>query len=171
MPGGLFGILSSLRKEKKETRLLMLGLDNAGKTTILKALAQEDITSITPTQGFNIKNLSMDGVKLNVWDIGGQKAIREYWSNYYEGTSVLCYVVDSTDAKRLQEAREELFKLLSEPDLKEAFLLVYANKQDIKTALHSDKIEEILGLDSIKDRDWSIVACSAVTKVGLEDGI
>ena len=76
MPGGLFGILSSLRKEKKETRLLMLGLDNSGKTTILKSLANEEIKTISPTQGFNIKNLSMDGVKLNVWDIGGQKAIR-----------------------------------------------------------------------------------------------
>jgi small GTP-binding protein len=119
----------------------MLGLDNAGKTTILKALANEDIKSITPTQGFNIKNLSMDGVKLNVWDIGGQKAIREYWSNYFDGTSVLCYVVDSTDVKRLEECRVELFKLLAEPELREAILLVYANKQDIKSALHSDKIE------------------------------
>ena len=57
----------------------MLGLDNAGKTTILKKLSDEDITTITPTQGFNIKSLMHDGLKLNVWDIGGQKSIRPYW--------------------------------------------------------------------------------------------
>ena len=82
--GGLIGILRNLRKNKKEElRILVLGLDNAGKTTILKSLSNEvihffiqDISTITPTQGFNIKNLTHDKFKLNVWDIGGQKALR-----------------------------------------------------------------------------------------------
>jgi ADP-ribosylation factor-like protein 3 len=74
---GLFGIISNLRKTKKEdVRVLVLGLDNSGKTTILKALSNEDITTTTPTQGFNIKNLTHENIKLNVWDIGGQKALR-----------------------------------------------------------------------------------------------
>lgn len=62
-----------------QARVLVLGLDNSGKTTILKKLSDEDITTIMPTQGFNIKSLVRDGFKLNVWDIGGQKAIRPYW--------------------------------------------------------------------------------------------
>uniref|UniRef100_A0A914R5X4 ADP-ribosylation factor-like protein 3 n=1 Tax=Parascaris equorum TaxID=6256 RepID=A0A914R5X4_PAREQ len=67
-------------------------LDNAGKTTILKNLASEDIAHITPTQGFNIKSVVSDDVKLNVWDIGGQRKIRPYWKNYFENTDVLvCY--------------------------------------------------------------------------------
>lgn len=75
--GGLIGILRNLRKNKKEElRILVLGLDNAGKTTILKSLANEDISTITPTEGFNIKNLTHDKFKLNVWDIGGQRALR-----------------------------------------------------------------------------------------------
>lgn len=77
-----------------QARILVLGLDNAGKTTILKKLSDEDITSITPTQGFNIKSLKHDGFKLNVWDIGGQKAIRAYWRNYYEQTDAIIYVID-----------------------------------------------------------------------------
>lgn len=83
-------ILRKLRAApEKELRLLLLGLDNAGKTTILKILAAEDITNITPTAGFNIKSVISDGFKLNVWDIGGQRKIRPYWKNYFENTDVL----------------------------------------------------------------------------------
>lgn len=74
---------------EKELRLLLLGLDNAGKTTILKVLASEDINHVTPTAGFNIKSVISDGFKLNVWDIGGQRKIRPYWKNYFENTDVL----------------------------------------------------------------------------------
>lgn len=93
----LQGLLSILRKlraaPEKELRLLLLGLDNAGKTTILKTLASEDITHITPTAGFNIKSVISDGFKLNVWDIGGQRKIRPYWKNYFENTDVLVIIV------------------------------------------------------------------------------
>ena len=82
------GLLAILRKLKsspeRELRILLLGLDNAGKTTLLKQLAAEDISHITPTQGFNIKSVQSEGFKLNVWDIGGQRKIRPYWRNYFE---------------------------------------------------------------------------------------
>ena len=68
---GLLKLLRQLKKNDKEARILVLGLDNAGKTTILKALSEEDISTIMPTQGFNVKSLTQDGFKLNVWDIGG----------------------------------------------------------------------------------------------------
>lgn len=74
---------------EKEVRILLLGLDNAGKTTILKQLASEEVTQVTPTAGFNIKSVISDGFKLNVWDIGGQQKIRPYWKNYFENTDVL----------------------------------------------------------------------------------
>ena len=121
--GGLINILRNLRKNKKdELKILVLGLDKAGKTTILKALSNEvqpivsqDISTITPTQGFNIKNLSHDKFKLNVWDIGGQKALREYWANYFEKNDALVYVIDSSDTKRIKEAGNELENLLAVP--------------------------------------------------------
>merc|ERR1711957_643938 len=87
--------MGSLKKNEKEARILVLGLDNSGKTTILKAMSDEDATNIMPTQGFNIKSLTQDGFKLNVWDIGGQREIRPYWKNYYENTDGMVYVVDS----------------------------------------------------------------------------
>ncbi len=109
---GLLNIIKKIRKNEKEVRILVLGLDNSGKTTILKALSNEDITQITPTKGFNIKNLSHDGFKLNVWDVGGQEALRKYWNNYFENTNALVYVIDSSDVKRISESGGELQKLL-----------------------------------------------------------
>lgn len=68
---GLLSLLRSLRRPNKEMRILVLGLDNAGKTTLLRSLASEEITDVRPTQGFNVKTVSHEGFKLNVWDIGG----------------------------------------------------------------------------------------------------
>jgi len=86
---GLLTLLRALKQNDQEYRVLMLGLDNSGKTTALKQLAGEDVAHITPTQGFNIKSVQTEGFKLNVWDIGGQKSIRPYWKNYYDATDGL----------------------------------------------------------------------------------
>jgi ADP-ribosylation factor-like protein 2 len=98
---GLLKILKKLKEQEKEMRVLILGLDNAGKTTILKKFNGEDIEEISPTLGFNIKTLEFEEYKLNVWDIGGQKTIRAYWRNYFESTDALIWVVDSSDKIRL----------------------------------------------------------------------
>jgi hypothetical protein len=100
---GLLDLLRKLKKSDKEVRILLLGLDNAGKTSCLKKLSDEEITHIMPTQGFNIKSLVQEGFKLNVWDIGGQKSIRPYWQNYFEGTDAL--VRRRPRAARGREAR------------------------------------------------------------------
>eukprot|EP00401_Gymnodinium_catenatum_P055215 CAMPEP_0117517338 /NCGR_PEP_ID=MMETSP0784-20121206/31561_1 /TAXON_ID=39447 /ORGANISM="" /LENGTH=182 /DNA_ID=CAMNT_0005313217 /DNA_START=45 /DNA_END=593 /DNA_ORIENTATION=- len=169
---GLLSILKKMKKhEEKEARLLVLGLDNAGKTTILKKMSSEDITHIMPTQGFNIKSLVHEGFKLNVWDIGGQKTIRPYWSNYFDSTDALVYVIDSSDRRRLEESGKELVELLAEDKLASIPLLVFANKQDLLQAIQAPEIAEQLGLGNIKDRAWTIQACSAKDGTGLQDGM
>ena len=150
---------------------MILGLDNAGKTTILRKLSDEDITTTTPTQGFNIKSVLHSGFKLNVWDIGGQKTIRPYWRNYYENTEALIYVVDAADRKRIDEAGFELDEILNEEKLATVPLLVFANKSDLLQAKSADEIAEALSLFNIKDRPWQIQACSAKTENGLEPGL
>ncbi|TPX62020.1 hypothetical protein SpCBS45565_g07090 [Spizellomyces sp. 'palustris'] len=132
---GLLSLLRKLKRTDKEIRVLLLGLDNAGKTSILKRLASEDITEIKPTQGFNIKSVQQEGFKMNVWDIGGQKSIRPYWRNYFESTDVLIYIIDSADKRRLEETGEELHNLLEENKLAGVPVLVFANKQDLINAL------------------------------------
>jgi len=173
--GGLFKkfrkALKKIKKDDKEVRILMLGLDNAGKTTILKKMSEEDITHIMPTQGFNIKSLTSGGFKMNVWDLGGQKTIRPYWSNYFEHYDALVYVIDSSDRRRLQESGQELKELLSEDKLGGVPLLVFANKQDFLQAAPTVEICTTLDLPSIKDRKWTIQACSAKGGDGLQEGM
>merc|ERR1711990_501392 len=92
---GLLSLLQKLNKSSKEARLLVLGLDNAGKTTVLRKLADEEAEEIQPTKGFNVKSVSQDGFKLNMFDVGGQQAIRPHWRNYFGMTQLLVYVVDT----------------------------------------------------------------------------
>ncbi|KAF9317565.1 ADP-ribosylation factor-like protein 2 [Podila horticola] len=168
---GLLTILKKNRQKEKEIRLLMLGLDNAGKTTILKRINGEDIDTISPTLGFNIKTLEHNGFKMNIWDVGGQKSIRSYWRNYFEQTDGLVWVVDSADRLRLEDCKTELHELLQEERLSGASLLVFANKQDLPGALTDVQIREALGLDSIETHHWAILACSAKTGTHLLKGM
>mmetsp|Transcript_15388 Transcript_15388/g.27071 ORF Transcript_15388/g.27071 Transcript_15388/m.27071 type:complete len:187 (+) Transcript_15388:373-933(+) len=170
---GLLTILKKMKQKEKQMRILMLGLDNAGKTTILKKFNGEDIDTISPTLGFNIKTLEHRGYALNVWDVGGQTTIRSYWRNYFEETDGLVWVVDCADRARLAMCRDELHKLLSQEKLAGASLLIFANKQDLAGALTSEQIAEILELGSpiFKKRHWQIHPCSAVTGDGLVDGV
>ncbi|KAJ8714304.1 hypothetical protein PYW08_007924 [Mythimna loreyi] len=168
---GFLTILKKLRQKEKEMRILMLGLDNAGKTTILKRFNGEPIDTISPTLGFNIKTLEHRGYKLNIWDVGGQKSLRSYWKNYFESTDGVAWVVDSADARRLWDCARELHALLREERLAGATLLVLANKSDLPGALTSQEIREALDLDSIKTHHWRIVRCSAVTGENLLEGM
>eukprot|EP00960_Hanusia_phi_P030492 748651-Hanusia_phi.AAC.3 len=137
---GLLTLLRKLKKSEKEFRILVLGLDNAGKTTALKKLADEDITHTMPTQGFNIKSVIHEGFKLNVWDIGGQKTIRPYWRNYFDQTDALVYVIDCSDHRRMDETGVELNQLLDEEKLAGVPLLLFANKQDLMNAMGPDEV-------------------------------
>lgn len=148
-------------------------MDNAGKTTILKKFNGEDITTISPTLGFNIQTLEYGGYKLNVWDVGGQKTIRSYWRNYFEATDGLIWVVDSADRRRLRDCKEELHALLGQEKLAGASLLIFANKQDLAGSLTSEEIAAALdlGSEAFAKRHWQIHPCSAVTGDGLVEGV
>ena len=133
---GLLDLLRKLKKSDKEAKILVLGLDNAGKTTLLKFLSNDAPSKIEePTKGFNVKTICKEGFKLNVWDIGGQSAIRTYWENYYDRTDALVFVVDSSDDYRLDETTSVFKILLAEPKLEKIPILVFANKQDKSDAL------------------------------------
>jgi hypothetical protein len=111
---GLLTILKKVKQKEREVRILMLGLDNAGKTTVVKKFNGEDIDLISPTLGFNIKTLEYRGFKLNIWDVGGQTSLRSYWRNYFEQTDGLIWVVDSADRMRLRDCKAELQALLQQ---------------------------------------------------------
>ena len=168
---GILDFFRSAKPAPKEARILILGLDNGGKTSILKKLSDEDISHIMPTQGFNIKSIQQSGFKLNVWDIGGQRAIRPYWRHNFDNADVLVYVIDSADKRRLEESGAELDQLLEEEKLAGVPLLVFANKQDLMGAATPQEIAEIMRLHGLRDRIWHIQACSAKTGAGLQEGM
>jgi len=90
------------RTNESELKIVMLGLDNSGKTTILRRLCNEDISEVMPTHGFVVKSLQSGQCKLNAWDIGGQQSLRCYWRNYFDGISAIIFVIDSADRFNLQ---------------------------------------------------------------------
>ncbi|KAG0740037.1 hypothetical protein G6F57_009676 [Rhizopus arrhizus] len=138
----------------KEMRILMLGLDAAGKTTILYKLKLNQSVTTIPTVGFNVESVVYKNVKFNVWDVGGQDKIRNLWRHYYTGTQGLIFVIDSQDRDRIDEARQELHRILSDREMKDCLLLVFANKQDLPDAMPPSEVTEKLGLDKMKDRPW-----------------
>ena len=131
--------------------------------------ADEDIQTI-PTIGFNVETLQYKNIKFQVWDLGGQTSIRPYWRCYYPNTDAIIFVVDSSDTERLSIAKQELRAMLEEDELKDAILLVFANKQDMRGALNSAQVSEALGLPDLRSRQWSIQESSAVKCSGLFEG-
>uniref|UniRef100_A0A915PAA8 ADP-ribosylation factor n=1 Tax=Meloidogyne floridensis TaxID=298350 RepID=A0A915PAA8_9BILA len=166
---GLFG--------KKEMRILMVGLDAAGKTTILYKLKLGEIVTTIPTIGFNVETVeyrnivSLENKSFTVWDVGGQDKIRPLWRHYFQNTQGLIFVVDSNDRERAGEAREELMRMLAEDELRDAVLLVFANKQDLPNAMNAAEVTDKLGLHTLRNRNWYIQATCATSGDGLYEGL
>ncbi|KAJ2319987.1 hypothetical protein GGI00_006310 [Coemansia sp. RSA 2681] len=137
---------------KKEMRILMI------------------VTTI-PTIGFNVETVEYKNISFTVWDVGGQDKIRPLWRHYFQNTQGIIFVVDSNDRDRISEAREELQRMLSEDELREAHLLVFANKQDLPNAMNAAEITEKLGLQAIKNFKWYIQATCATSGDGLYEGL
>lgn len=151
--------------------MLILGLDGAGKTTILYRMHLGEVVCTVPTIGFNVETMVYKNLQFNVWDLGGQTTIRPYWRCYYTGTDAVIFVVDSLDKDRLEICSSELHQMLKEDELSESALLVFANKQDQPGALKSEEITKALKLPSLRDRSWTIVPCSAIRGDGLSEGL
>ncbi|KAK6843146.1 ADP-ribosylation factor GTPase of the ras superfamily [Apiospora arundinis] len=156
---------------KKEMRILMVGLDAAGKTTILYKLKLGEIVTTIPTIGFNVETVEYKNIQFTVWDVGGQDKIRPLWRHYFQNTQGIIFVVDSNDRDRIVEAREELQRMLNEDELRDAILLVFANKQDLPNAMNAAEITDKLGLHSLRQRAWYIQSTCATSGDGLYEGL
>ncbi|XP_046993747.1 ADP-ribosylation factor-like protein 1 [Schistocerca americana] len=165
--GGLFSYFRNLLGSR-EMRILILGLDGAGKTTILYRLQVGEVVTTIPTIGFNVEQVTYKNLKFQVWDLGGQTSIRPYWRCYYSNTDAIIYVVDSADRDRIGISKDELLYMLREDELQGAILVVLANKQDIEGALSVAEVHQALGLDALKNRTFQIFKTSATKGEGLD---
>lgn len=160
---------------KREQRIIMIGLDAAGKTTTLFKLKLGEVVSTIPTIGFNVETLEYKNVKFTVWDVGGQDKIRPLWKHYYANTDGVIFVVDSVDRDRIGQgngsAHSELHKICQEDELRDAIILIFANKQDLPGALTVDEISRELELNKIRNKEWYVQACSATDGTGLYEGL
>ncbi|XP_033103235.1 ADP-ribosylation factor 1-like [Anneissia japonica] len=155
----------------KDQRILMVGLDSAGKTTILYKLKLGEIVTTIPTIGFNVETVQYKNISFTVWDVGGQDKIRPLWRHYFQNTQGLIFVVDSNDRERIGEAYEELNRMLYEDELRDAVLLVFANKRDLPNAMTAAELSESLDLHLLRKRPWYIQSTCATTGEGLYEGL
>ncbi|CAB4290579.1 unnamed protein product [Prunus armeniaca] len=168
------GAISRLAKRffpKNGVRILMVGLDASGKTTILYKLKLGEIVTTIPTIGFNVETIEYKNITFTVWDVGGQDKIRPLWRHYSQNTQGLIFVVDSNDRERIAEARSELHHILSESELSNVTLLVLANKQDLPNAMCASEIADKLALHLLSLRYWYIQCTSATSGQGLYEGL
>lgn len=155
----------------KEAKLMMVGLDAAGKTTILYKLKLGEVVTTIPTVGFNVEQVEYKNIRMTVWDIGGQDKIRKLWRYYYQGVQGIIFVVDSSDRDRVEDAREELDKLMTADELRDASVLVYANKQDLPGAMRASELADKLRLRDLRSGRWFIQSACAVSGDGIYEGL
>ncbi len=180
----MFSLISGFVRwlfEKTEVNVLILGLDNAGKTTILEqskelfapSQMRIPVGKIPPTVGLNIARYELSNLKVLVWDLGGQVSLRTIWKHYYEEAHAVVYVVDSSDQDRLAEVKEALEGVSGHEALRDVPLLIAANKQDLPNVLSTETLGLALGVDGLKNnrRPLEVIKLSALTKEGLDDAI
>ncbi|XP_041323847.1 ADP-ribosylation factor-like protein 14 [Pyrgilauda ruficollis] len=165
--------LQNAKPSTKAANIVMLGLDSAGKSTLLYKFRYKDVFITMPTIGFNVDMIEAGkDFTLTFWDVGGQKKMRELWSNFLEDASGLLYVVDSSDKRRLEESRKEFELILKNESIKNVPVVVLANKQDLPGALNAEEITRKLKMKKYcSDRNWYVQPCCATTGEGLAEAL
>uniref|UniRef100_A0A672GAS7 ADP-ribosylation factor 4 n=1 Tax=Salarias fasciatus TaxID=181472 RepID=A0A672GAS7_SALFA len=152
---------------KKQMRILMASL-RASPPTVIQS-KNSNKSNCVP--GFNVETVEYKNICFTVWDVGGQDKIRPLWRHYFQNTQGLIFVVDSNDRERVAESAEELLKMIQEDELKDAVLLVMANKQDLPNSMSVTDLTEKLGLPSLRNRTWYVQATCATQGTGMYEGL
>lgn len=155
----------------KTVRVLMIGLEYSGKTTILYQLKLGEVVGTIPTTGYNVESLDYKKTEFVIWDLGGQDRLRAIRHHYYRNTQALICVVDAGDRYRIQEAKDRIDDVLSSEELVGVPLLVLANKQDLPSKVPLSELTQRLGLFTLRGRNWHIQRCCALSRDGLLEGL
>jgi len=157
---------------KKEVRILILGLDAAGKTTSLYRMKLGEVVTTIPTIGFNVETVVYKNVNFTAWDVGGRDKIRPLYRHYFQNTNGLIYVIDSNDRERLDQAIDELLTFVKEDELRGIPIAIFANKQDLPNAMKPVEIfTRLRETKTMGDRDWAVFGVTCVNGDGLLEGM
>ncbi|NXT80245.1 ARL11 protein, partial [Zapornia atra] len=168
----LMGKLISKGQRQRDARVVMLGLDFAGKSTLLYKLKSGRAVETCPTVGFNVESLQTPcRISFTLWDVGGQSSLRASWPDYLEDINTLIFVLDSTDTVRLPEAAAALEEALSHPSMAGVPILLLANKQEVPGALSPAELGERLQRGRLAGCRWVLQGCSAHTGQGLKEAM
>ncbi|XP_028835021.1 ADP-ribosylation factor-like 4aa [Denticeps clupeoides] len=157
--------------------IAIVGLDSAGKTTVLYRLRFDEFVNTVPTKGFNSEKVRVAlggsrAVTFHLWDVGGQEKLRPLWKSYTRGTDGIVFVVDSVDAERMEEAKTELHKIARSPENQGVPVLVVANKQDLRNSLTASDVEKLLALGDLSATcPWHLQPTCAIIGDGLKEGL
>jgi ADP-ribosylation factor-like protein 6 len=160
---------------KHPASVLVIGLDNSGKTTLIQHLKATNSSSreVTPTVGFQVEEFSKGQINFTVYDMSGQGRYRSLWETYYSDVQAIIFVLDSTDKVRMVVAKDELATLLEHKDISSSLcpMLFFANKSDVPGAMTNEECMEAMNLFNIRDRPWHLRSSNAVNGDGVAGGI
>jgi len=165
-------VLFQLGLWSKNATILLLGLDNAGKTTLLYKLKNRSLKMFIPTQRAQLDEVTYGNVKFRAWDLGGHDQVRILWKDYFFEADSFIFVVDVSDQGRYQEAKNELHSLLKDDHVGNAPILIFGNKIDLKPEMTREELLEILELKPImnKRRDIEVFLCSLLRDDKFSEG-
>lgn len=172
--GAFNAVLGYLGLYTKKANIVFLGLDNAGKTALLHVLKNDRVTQTKPTIHPHSEELKMGNLKLNTYDLGGHETARKIWKDYFPAVHAILYLVDSVDVKRFPEARKELEKILSTPELVNIPVAILGNKIDMSGAVSIEELKEGLNYDEIvakETRPMEIMMVSVTKKIGYSSAL
>jgi len=151
----------------RDLNIACIGLDGAGKTTILYRMSMGVYARTMPTVAFNVEQLTVSGLTFKTWDLGGQTSLRQHWKHYLTSMDAIVYVVDSQDEDRLYTSRDELFRVLNNPDvqMQAAPLLIFLNKCDDQL-ITKETLKEVFEIDAWVSEERAVTVCECVGKTG-----
>eukprot|EP00793_Prasinoderma_coloniale_P000607 PRCOL_00003756-RA len=154
---------------KQEMELSLIGLQNAGKTSLVNVLATGTFSDdMIPTVGFNMRKVTKGNVTIKLWDLGGQPRFRSMWERYCRGVNAIVYVVDAADHDNIEISKSELHDLLSKPTLQGVPLLVLGNKNDLPQALGVDALIDRMELKELKNREVCCYCISCKNQTNID---
>jgi len=179
MYGTLKRLFNTLFFPVYDKRVMIIGLDAAGKTTLLYMLKNGECVTTIPTIGFNVESVKNGNISFTMWDVGGRSKSRPLWRHYTQNTQAVIYIVDSHDHDRMVDSKDyertaqnDLRFIANEPDVSDAVFLIFANKQDLPNALSGEEVAKRIGAaDQLKDRKWKVFECVATTGAGIHEGL